>query len=152
MVEKEMVGTKEDRTVCVLPKDICSTINCQTHWSCPSPPPPTNTAVGCTQMPRLWFTASESLTLNLFLESTTVLIQAMTQGNHITVMKVAGLGGTTWPLWTGTDSKQVALCGPGMCLWNMIQIDEAGREGSWVEEMKSRRSDPGHSRLVLLIL
>lgn len=47
----------------------------------------------------------ESLILNLFLESTTVLIQAVAQGNHVTVTKVAGLGVTTCPLWSGTEQE-----------------------------------------------
>lgn len=28
IIQQEMVGTKENRTVCVLPKDICNTVNC----------------------------------------------------------------------------------------------------------------------------
>ena len=48
---------------------------------------------------------SESLIVNLFLESTNVLIQAMTQGNHVTVMKMAGPRVTTCPLWSGTEQE-----------------------------------------------
>lgn len=75
-------------------------------------------------MPRLWFTASESLTLNLFLKSTIALMQTMTQGNDITVMKVAGLRVTTCPLWNAME--QEAVC--PMRTWD-ASVEDALRRG-----------------------
>lgn len=64
-----------------------------------------------------------SLILNLFLESTTVPIQAMTQGNHVTVTEVAGLRGTTWPLWAGTEQE----AGRPMWTWDASMEYDSNR-------------------------